>query len=117
MNCFNHPDIPAVGICKYCQRGLCKDCAIDSGCGIACKYHQENVRTLTNIQTEIQTDGKRTLKNIEMLIIEVPLLFYGIFSILNGYYYKGTLSVVGIGTFLLLFMISMFAGIKNLQNK
>ncbi len=25
MICYYHPDRPAVGICKYCQRGLCAD--------------------------------------------------------------------------------------------
>ena len=25
MNCYYHPDRPAVGICKHCQRGLCAE--------------------------------------------------------------------------------------------
>jgi hypothetical protein len=116
MNCFNHPDIPAVGICKYCQRGLCKDCAIDSGCGIACKYHQENVRTLTNIQAEIQIDGKRTLQNTEMLIRGMSAVFLGIFFILEGYF-RGTYNLAAVLTFLFLFMISSLAVVKNLRNK
>ena len=37
MNCFYHVDRPAVGICKSCSKGLCSECAIDTGKGIACK--------------------------------------------------------------------------------
>lgn len=116
MNCFNHPDIPAVGICKYCQKGLCKDCAIDSGYGIACKYHRENVKTLTNIQTDIQTDGKQTLKNTEMLTLGMSAVFLGIFFMLDGYP-GSTYDRIVIWAFLLMFLISLFARMKNLKNK
>jgi hypothetical protein len=27
MNCFEHPQKPAVGTCTHCGRGLCKECA------------------------------------------------------------------------------------------
>lgn len=36
MRCFNHPDSEAVAICKHCGRGICRDCVIDTGCGLAC---------------------------------------------------------------------------------
>jgi hypothetical protein len=115
MNCFNHPDIPAVGICKYCQKGLCKDCAIDSGYGIACKYHRENVKTQT-----IQTDSKQTLQNTEILILEIPRFFFGIFLILLGYS-KGAdgkfIMAIGILGFWLFMLISAFDRMKKTQNK
>ena len=50
MNCFNHPNVPAVGICKACQKGLCKECAVDLGHGIACKGHHEEVDMLNSFQ-------------------------------------------------------------------
>ncbi len=37
MKCFNHPDKDAVGICKNCNKGLCKDCIVEVENGIACK--------------------------------------------------------------------------------
>ena len=37
MNCFNHIDIPAVGLCKSCRKGLCSDCIHDLKRGVACK--------------------------------------------------------------------------------
>jgi hypothetical protein len=36
MKCFYHPEVDAVGICKNCQKGLCVNCALDVGDGLAC---------------------------------------------------------------------------------
>ena len=36
MKCFNHSQNDAVGSCKHCFRGLCPQCARDSGVGLAC---------------------------------------------------------------------------------
>ncbi len=37
MNCFHHPTVVAVGICKNCHRGLCSDCAAPAPNGLACR--------------------------------------------------------------------------------
>jgi hypothetical protein len=37
MNCINHANIAAVGICKVCGRALCRDCLVETAGGIACK--------------------------------------------------------------------------------
>lgn len=36
MNCFQHNENTAVGICKACNKAVCGSCAIDSGSGLAC---------------------------------------------------------------------------------
>lgn len=36
MKCFNH-QADAVGTCKNCSKGLCKDCAVEVGKGLACR--------------------------------------------------------------------------------
>ena len=46
MNCFNHHDAPAVGMCKHCCKGLCAACAADLGFGLACREHEEQVRSV-----------------------------------------------------------------------
>lgn len=47
MNCYYHPNQPAVGICKYCQRGLCNDCIAEENDILACKdRHEEQVRAI-----------------------------------------------------------------------
>ena len=48
MNCFNHPDRPAVGLCKSCCKGLCADCAATLPNGLACRSACEERVTLIN---------------------------------------------------------------------
>jgi hypothetical protein len=36
MKCFKHAQTEAVGTCKYCSKGMCSECADDTGFGIAC---------------------------------------------------------------------------------
>jgi len=37
MKCYVHADHDAVGVCKSCQKGLCRECAVDLGKGLACR--------------------------------------------------------------------------------
>jgi hypothetical protein len=37
MNCFYHHDQVAVGACRSCGKGLCRECTADLGKGLACK--------------------------------------------------------------------------------
>ena len=37
MKCFFHQDRDAVGVCKSCERGICPECAVDLGKGLACR--------------------------------------------------------------------------------
>lgn len=41
MECFYHQGAQACGICKSCQRGICKQCASEITNGIACKQKCE----------------------------------------------------------------------------
>lgn len=36
MKCFTHSQSEAVGTCKYCFKGVCTECAKDTGIGIVC---------------------------------------------------------------------------------
>ncbi len=116
MNCFNHPNVPAVGICKYCHKGLCMECAIDLGHGIACKNHREDVGMLITIQE----DSKRALQNAEALVRALPGILLGIFLILIGNSF-GTydlfLMLIGVVIFCLMAIFLAFPGMKKTQNK
>ena len=37
MNCFQHEDRTAVGVCRACGKALCKDCLVEVEGGIACR--------------------------------------------------------------------------------
>ncbi len=41
MVCYYHPDQPAIGLCKHCQRGLCSECAALIDDSLACKNRHE----------------------------------------------------------------------------
>lgn len=50
MHCYRHQTQEAVGICKSCNKGLCSDCAVDIGQGIACKNScEQDVKDLNGI--------------------------------------------------------------------
>lgn len=36
MNCYQHHDQVAIGVCKACNKAVCPTCAVDTGRGLAC---------------------------------------------------------------------------------
>ena len=42
MRCFNHPAVDAVGSCRHCSRGLCRDCIAEVKGLVACKGRCES---------------------------------------------------------------------------
>ena len=60
MVCYYHPDKPAVGLCKHCQRGLCSDCAALVDDVLACKdRHEGQVRELVELNKQNVLKSKR----------------------------------------------------------
>ena len=60
MNCFYHPEISAVGLCKHCQRGLCSECAAIVDDVLACKgHHEEEVHLLEQLTAHNIFQSKR----------------------------------------------------------
>ena len=75
MHCFNHPT-NAVGLCKHCQRALCKDCCTDLGHGLACKNQHE---VEVNHYNALIENAKRTYESSPKSSLMAP-----IFSVLAG---------------------------------
>ncbi len=50
MKCFRHPDIDAVGVCKACYKGVCRECAVDLGHSLACSLTCEEEARQVNAQ-------------------------------------------------------------------
>ena len=78
MVCYYHPDRPAIGLCKYCQRGLCPECSANAGDSLACKgLHEEQVRGMEALMQKNILQSKRIgsdyLRNT---------IFYGVVGIL-----------------------------------
>jgi sulfite exporter TauE/SafE len=50
MQCFYHPDRPALGVCTHCQRGICPECLSLVEDRLACRNrHEEQVRASTQV--------------------------------------------------------------------
>ena len=50
MNCYNHRDKPAVGLCKSCGRAVCGDCIAEVDRSIACKGEcEDRVRRMNHM--------------------------------------------------------------------
>ncbi len=50
MRCFYHQDKEAVGSCRSCGKGLCSECALDLGKGLACRSRcEEDVRAVIQL--------------------------------------------------------------------
>jgi len=89
MNCFNHPDIPAIGICKACSKGLCLECATDLDHGLACKNkHEESVNTINSILSKNARITSTARKST--LIGPSFLLFMGLVLIGSGLFARSS---------------------------
>ena len=78
MNCFYHPDRPAIGLCKYCQRGLCADCAAIVDDVLACQHrHEDEVHKLEQLAARNLFQSKRVGSSYMRNAI-----FYGLVSVL-----------------------------------
>lgn len=105
MNCFYHNEKSAIGICKYCNRGLCSECATVIDDVIACKNrHEDEVHQLEQLTARNLFQSKRVGGNYMRNAI-----FYGLVGVVFAgfglwtYNYLGLQAVVFIllGVFLL----------------
>ena len=66
MRCYYHPEAHSCGVCKSCQRGICRACAVEVGRGIACSGRCESdVQALDRLLTQSAQLGNDTNKLIE----------------------------------------------------
>jgi hypothetical protein len=111
MVCYYHPDRPAVGICKHCQRGLCRDCAATVDDSLACaNRHEEQVRGLLLMEERGILQARRMassyLRNAIFYAL-VGALFTG-FGLLQ-YRYLGLEAVF----FMLIGLFLFYAAVTN----
>lgn len=81
MQCFNHSQHPAVGLCKCCSRGLCSACASDLGHGLACRdRHEAQVEAMNMVIEKNARIYAAAPKNIligPLFFLLLGLLFAG----------------------------------------
>ncbi|MEZ5406061.1 MAG: hypothetical protein R3F23_07795 [Verrucomicrobiia bacterium] len=91
MNCYYHPNTPAIALCKSCNRALCFECAVDVPPGTACKNRcEKDVATLNEIiqrnKTAYQKTGYAYKRNgLALLILAFIFLVLGFLPyVVNG---------------------------------
>jgi hypothetical protein len=109
--CYYHPDKPAVGLCKYCQRGLCADCAATAGDSLACKgLHEEQVRAVELLMQRNILQSKRVRSDYVRNTV-----FYGIVGILFTGFGLSQLRWLGLQAviYLLIGLALLYASVAN----
>jgi hypothetical protein len=59
MKCYYHPLVDAVAICKHCYKGLCLECALDTGSGMACKGSTDKCPEEVEYAYQLMSRNKR----------------------------------------------------------
>src|SRR5688572_23141183 len=111
MNCFYHPNNPAIGICKYCQRGLCSDCAAVVDDVLACKNrHEDEIHQLDQLTARNLFQSKRVGSNYMRNAI-----FYGLVGVVFAGFGLWTYNFLGLQAvvFILLGVFLLYAAGAN----
>ncbi len=76
MRCFYHPETEAAAICKNCHKGLCPDCALDVGNGMACKDSPDHCPDAVRLGNKVLERSRRSYQNAAQT--------YGRYAIVTG---------------------------------
>ena len=63
MNCFNHRERPALGVCKSCGKGLCEECLQEVPNGLACKAKCEERVAIINKMIDVYPQALAASRN------------------------------------------------------
>jgi hypothetical protein len=88
MNCYVHPEIPAVGVCASCGRGVCEGCAVKLDGRLYCKLDVESTHSSGG------SLGKKSPSNWHPTI-RAATYFFGMFGVVA--LFTGVL-LVAVGT-------------------
>lgn len=111
MNCFYHPEVPAIGECKHCGRGLCDQCAAVVDDTLACKdRHEGQVHGLNLLTERSMVQARRVgagyIRNA---------VFYGLVGILFAGFGAVQLRFLGLQAifFMLIGLFLLYAAVAN----
>src|SRR5437773_6772235 len=82
MRCFYHDNTEAVAICKSCNRGVCRDCAVEFKNGVAGKNRCEaEVEAVNHIIDRNKTSYEKTSS-----AYSGNAIIYLMFAIVSGFW-------------------------------
>jgi len=116
MNCYYHHQLPAVGICKNCNKGLCLDCGVDVGNGLACKnFCEAEVRALNDVLERSKTAYQKTAKAYKRNALISGL--FGAAFLLWGILQAALTNNPGLGVFMIpagvIFLLASWLSIRS----
>jgi hypothetical protein len=100
-----------VGLCKYCQRGLCSECAALAGDSLACRnLHEEQVRAMEVLMDKNILQSKRVGSDYFRNTI-----FYGLVGILFSGFGFSQLRFLGLQAvvYLMIGLALLYAAVAN----
>jgi len=109
--CYYHPEKSAVGLCKYCQRALCADCAAQAGDSLACKgLHEEQVHAMEVLMQKNILQSKRVGSDYVRNTI-----FYGVVGVLFSAFGFSQLRFLGLQAliYLMIGLALLWAALAN----
>jgi hypothetical protein len=89
MNCYKHPEVPAVAFCRTCGRPLCQDCQRSVEGTVVCEEHAPQPVTAPRPAPEVMSVSP----GLAFVLGLIP----GVGAIYNGQYAKGVVHVVIFG--------------------
>jgi hypothetical protein len=77
VNCFYHPEVLAVGICKICGRGICKPCANELETWLVCRGRCE-LGAAASTQNAVKSRVRRRTYSSERWLTALVLFVFGV---------------------------------------
>ncbi len=95
MKCFNHEHMDAVGVCRSCGRGLCRDCVAEVGLSCSCKGECEKVVATMNDLVERGRTAYQKMSAVQLRFGIAFALFGVILLALSSLYFADAQSEYG----------------------
>lgn len=118
MRCYNHHDKDAVGLCRFCGRGLCPSCATEVEKAVACRDRCESEVTTILSLNRNALQFARSTKQARYLAPTMLIVLGGVLTTLGLAYDGFDLAifaggvVVVIGVAFLVIQYRMARGLK-----
>ena len=117
MNCFNHRDRPAIGLCKACLKGLCGDCITELRNGLACKGSCEDrvdmINRILDSNSQVMSAARHQVRTGGMLSL-LMAIGCSVFAVWAHFEMEGSFLPYFLG---LLAVFTFLTGVFRLSRK
>jgi hypothetical protein len=105
MQCYQHQDRAAVGVCKACQKAVCSSCGKDTGRGLACSdacvNEVKDINEIIDRSKQIYSIGSKSKLPATGIILyaffALAFMGFGLFPLSQGKPVEWYMLVMGAG--------------------